>query len=63
MLAELDGTALSGIYPGERLKEFFPWRGIDQQGVEGFEESDGSDKAEENAVDGEEMGENEVDEE
>ena len=50
------------------MKEFFPRRGIDQQGVEGFEESDGSDKAEENAeaeenaVDSEEIGGNEADE-
>ena len=63
MLAELDGTALSGVYLGEQLKEFFPRRGIDRQGVEGFEESDGSDEGEENAVDGEEIGGNEADKE
>ena len=52
MLAELDGTALSGVYPGERLKEFFPRRGIDRQGVEGYEESAGGDEAEEAEVGG-----------
>ena len=62
MLAELDGTVLSGVYLGERLKEFFPQRGIDRQGVEGFEESDGSDEAEENVVNSEEIGGNEADE-
>ena len=40
MLAELDGTALDSVYPGERLKEFFPRRGIDRHAVEGYE-SDG----------------------
>ena len=53
MLAEVDGTALSSVYPGERLKEFFPRRGIDRQEVEGYEE---------NAADDEEMGENEAEE-
>ena len=51
MLAELDGTLLSGVYLREQLKEFFPQRGIDRQGVEGYKESDGD---EENAVDDEE---------
>ena len=37
MLPELDGTALDGVYPGERLTEFFPRRGIDRHGVEGYE--------------------------
>ena len=60
MLAELDGTALSGVYPGERLKEFFPLRGIDRQGVEGYKESDGG---EENAVDDKQMGGSEADKE
>ena len=41
MLAELDGTALSGVYLGEHLKEFFSRRGIDRQGVQGYEESEG----------------------
>ena len=53
MLAELDGTALSGVYLGEGLKEFFLRRGIDRQGVEGYKQSD----------DSEEMGKNEADEE
>ena len=40
--AELDGTALNGVYPGERLKEFYPRRGIDRHAIEGYE-SDGGD--------------------
>ena len=59
MLAELDGKALSGVYLEEWLKEFFPWRGIDWQGLEGYKENDGD---KENAVNNEEIGENEVQE-
>ena len=52
MLAELDGTALSGIYPGERLKEFLPRRGIDRQGVKRYEENAVGYEAEEAEVGG-----------
>jgi hypothetical protein len=35
LLKELDGTLLDGVFPGERLKRFFPRRGVeDQPGVE-----------------------------
>ena len=42
MLAELDGMELS---VGERLKEFYPRRGIDRYDVEGYQ----SDEQENNA--------------
>src|SRR5258705_7145652 len=28
LLSELDGTAIDGVFPGERLKQFFPRRGV-----------------------------------
>ena len=35
MLEELDGTVLEGVFLGERLKRFFPRRGVDdEEGVD-----------------------------
>ena len=31
MLEELDGTVLEGVFPGERLKRFFPRQGVDDE--------------------------------
>ena len=31
LLQELDGTVLEGVFPGERLKRFFPRRGVDEE--------------------------------
>ena len=31
LLEELDGTVLEGVFPGERLKRFFPRRGVDDE--------------------------------
>ena len=41
MLEELDGTVLEGVFPGERLKRFFPRRGVDdEEGVDKEKEVD-----------------------
>ena len=39
MLSELDGTIMDGVYLGERLKWFFPWKGV----VAGAEEDEADD--------------------
>ena len=53
MLEELDGMVLEGVFPGERLKRFFPRRGVDDE-----EEKDTNEEGEVNEA--EEVVESEV---
>ena len=49
LLEELDGTVLEGVFPGERLKRFFPRRGVDnEQRVDNEEEKDINEEGEVN---------------
>ena len=51
LLDKLDGTELSGVYTGDRLKKFFQREGIEPEDEEVDEEEDNDDNASEESVD------------
>ena len=51
LLDELDGTELSGVYAGDRLKKFFQRQGIEPEDEEVDEEEDNDDITSEESVD------------
>ena len=46
LLSELDGTAMDGVFPGERLKRFFPRRGVTAEAEGELAEEDDEEMAE-----------------
>ena len=52
LVDELDGTELSGVYAGDRLKKFFLREGIEPEDKEVDEEEDNDDITSEESVDG-----------
>ena len=51
LLDELDGTELSGVYAGDRLKKFFQREGIEPEDGEVDEEEDNDDITSEESMD------------
>ena len=51
LLEELDGTELSGVYDGDRLKKFFQREGIGPEDEEVYEEENNDDNTSEESVD------------
>ena len=51
LLEELDGTELSGVYAGDRLKKFFQREGMEPEDEEVYEEEYNVDNASEESVD------------
>ena len=51
LLEELDGTELSRVYAGDRLKKFFQREGIEPEDEEVYEEEDNDDNASKESVD------------